>query len=204
MSKQAFTVEQLSDLRMRAVSRLTGGAGAAPLTATEALAVLHELASSPDTAPDALALLHELQVHQVELDLQSEELRESRLNLESALQRQIELYDFQPVGCFTIDRSFTVHELNLTAARMLGVGRDEARGLLLDGFLSPPSARTMHELIASIATGKASAAPALQLISKDGTDRVVRAHVGADPTGQRFLVVLANAGEDPAARAASK
>jgi hypothetical protein len=54
-----------------------------PKDATDAFRVLFELASSPDTAGDALALLHELQVHQVELDMQTEELMHSRAELET-------------------------------------------------------------------------------------------------------------------------
>ncbi len=204
MSNQTIALDRLADLRIRAASRLTGAAGAKglPGNASDALAVLHDLASSPATAADALALLHELQVHQVELDLQAEELRESRSELESALRRQTELYDFQPVGCFTIDRSLVVHELNLTAASMLGIGRDEAYGLSLDGFLVPGSARTLRELVRSGAQDKAGAASTLQLIPKNGMDRVVHARIGADPAGQRFLVVLVDADEGRAVPAA--
>jgi hypothetical protein len=95
MSTKPIAPEQLSNLRHRATSRLSAGAGAtrAPVSASNALAVLHDLASSPETAADALALLHELQVHQVELDLQADELRESRAGLETALRRQTDLYD---------------------------------------------------------------------------------------------------------------
>ena len=99
---------------------MTGDAQGAMQMATAAYGVLHELASSPTTAADALALLHELQVHQVELDLQAEELRASRMELEAALRRQIQLYDAAPVGHATIDPSCTLLELNLTGAAMLG------------------------------------------------------------------------------------
>ena len=197
MSTKPIPPEQMASLRFRATSRLSGGAGTtgAPFGASDALAVLHDLASSPDTAADALALLHELQVHQVELELQADELRESRAGLESALRRQTELYDFQPVACFTIDGSAVVHELNLSAAHMLGIGREEACGLSLNSFLAPDSCRMLREQISSLAQGNAYEASTLQLIPKDGQGRRVRAHISADPAGQRFLVVLANADE---------
>jgi PAS domain-containing protein len=195
MSTKPTSPEQLAGLRQRAASRLSGGAGAtgAPFSASHALAVLHDLASSPETAADALALLHELQVHQVELELQADELRESRAGLEFALRRQTELYDCQPVACFTIDGSAVVHELNLSAARMLGVGRDEAYDLSLNSFLAPDSGRMLREHLASVAQGTAYEASTLQLNPKNGTGRRVRAHIGADPSGQRFLLVLADA-----------
>ena len=119
---------------------------------------MHALASSPQTAPDALALLHELQVHQVELDLQAQELKEARAELESALRRQTELYDFQPVGCFTLDSRLAVHELNQAGADMLGVARDGAYGLGLSAFGSTESALLLRSALASVDTGARPAA----------------------------------------------
>jgi PAS domain-containing protein len=196
MSNRTIATDRIA-LRLRATSRLSGVAGlkGARVSAADALAVLHDLASSPATAADALALLHELQVHQVELDLQAEELRESRLALESALRRQIELYDFQPVGCLTIDRGLVVHELNLAAASLLGVGRDEAYGLLLDSFLCADSARKLRELIAGVSRGRVGETSMLRLTPKGGTGCAVWAHINADPAGPRCLIVLAKAAD---------
>lgn len=198
MPRRSNDPQRLAALRGRATSRLTQGAGAkgASARAADALSVLHSLASSPATAADALALLHELQVHQVELDLQAQELHESRAELESALQRQIELYDLQPVACFTVGRSLIVCELNQTGACMLGIGRDDAYGLPLDTFLRADSARELRQLVSTTATGTARATALLQLIAKDGHERMVRAHVSADRAGQRFLLVLADTGKD--------
>src|SRR6202163_3178498 len=127
MSSDVIGADSQAELRLRALKQLTGPAGSydTRLNAAAALGVLHELASSPSTAVAALALLHELQVYQVELDLQDEELRRSRGELEMTLSRQVQLYDFAPVGCLTIDRSTALRELNLTAARMLGAERDQ-------------------------------------------------------------------------------
>jgi hypothetical protein len=58
------------------------------LDAGAAVRALYELASAPATAPNALALLHELQAHQVELDLQTEELHRMQAELEISLQRR--------------------------------------------------------------------------------------------------------------------
>lgn len=198
MPRRSNDPQRLAALRGRASSRLTQGAGAKgpSARAADALSVLHALASSPATAADALALLHELQVHQVELDLQAEELRESRAELESALQRQVELYDFQPVGCFTVGRSLIVCELNRSGASMLGIGRDDVYGLPLDTFLAADSGRALRQLVSTIAAGAARATALLQLIAKDGQQRVVRAHVSADPAGQRFLLVLTDTDQD--------
>lgn len=181
------------DLRSLATSRLAGAstAGGSTGMATDALAVLHALASSPATAADALALLHELQVHQVEVDMQAQELRESRAELESALRRQSEVYEFQPVGCFTVDRHLVISELNRAGARMLGVERDVACGLGLDTFLAAGSLGTLQGVVAALADGGVQASTGFfALRPKDGQAHPVRADVGLDPSGDGFFVVL--------------
>jgi PAS domain S-box-containing protein len=199
------------ELRARALERLTGGvqdaerasaaasrasaaasraSAAGPrASAAGALAVLHELASSPATAADALALLHELQVNQVELELQEEELRTSRAALEAELVRRIQLYDFAPLGSFTIDRSTALYELNLTGARLLGQPRDALLGRALDDFLAPDSSRALHAMLVRAGTGSGTQAGTLQLLARQGgAARTVHASIAPDPAGERFLV----------------
>ncbi len=180
--------ERLADLRRRAAARLSGSSTSAPpFVASDALAVLHDLASSPDTAADALALLHELQVHQVELELQAEELRESRAELEAMLHRQLHLYDHLPVGCFTIDRQLVVHELNRRGAALLGLPREEARGLRLDAFLSSADSQRLRAMLDG-------AEPAvLELRPRRGRACPLRAELGVDPAAERFYLTLSGA-----------
>jgi PAS domain-containing protein len=68
----------------------------------------------PDQPP--AGLLHELQVHQIELEMQNEDLRRNQLELEQAHDRQIDLYDVAPVGYVTLDEKGVVTDANLTAA----------------------------------------------------------------------------------------
>lgn len=105
-----------SSLRERASTRLHNGAKPAQTSdASSALRVLFDLASSPATAHDALALLHELQVHQVELDLQNEELLASRAELEAAWQHQLQLNDALPCAHVTLDAAACVLACNAAA-----------------------------------------------------------------------------------------
>lgn len=195
MSDHAVESTGPHDLRSRAAVRLTGAAGKRGSTAgpADALAVLHSLASSPATAADALALLHELQVHQVELELQAEELRASRAELESALHRQIGLYDAQPVGCFTVDRNLVIRELNRAGALMLGLEPDAACGFGLDTFLSAASTDQLRTMLAMAARREPTPRTLLEWRSKDRQPCPVHAHLGVEPSGDGYLLVLTDA-----------
>ena len=104
---------RLGHLRQRAYALLNDQGQSAHIaaSASAALSVLHELASSPDTAADALALLHELQVHQVEIEMQSEDLRTSLTEADAALNHQVQYLDGIPVACINIDRFKRVNDL---------------------------------------------------------------------------------------------
>jgi PAS domain-containing protein len=69
---------------------------------------------------DAVKLLHELQVHQIELEMQNEELIQANETAETALRKYTMLYDFAPMGYFTLDSLGNINELNFTGAEMLG------------------------------------------------------------------------------------
>ena len=72
---------------------------------------------------DTRRLVHELQVHQIELEMQNEELMQTRAELEAALRQYTDLYDFAPVGYFTLARDGTILQVNLAGANLLGVER---------------------------------------------------------------------------------
>jgi PAS domain S-box-containing protein len=91
------------------------------------------------TDADNQRRFHELEVHQIELEMQNTELRKVRDELEVMLEKYTDLYDFAPVGYFSIDESGVILEANLTSAALLGVERSRLinRRLLL--FISPAS-----------------------------------------------------------------
>jgi hypothetical protein len=200
MSSNVHGAKGERDLRLRALKQLMGPGGSHDrrLDAAAALGVLHELASSPSTAGAALTLLHELQVHQVELDLQGEELRRSRAELEATLARQVQLYDFAPFGYLTVDRGTALRELNLTAACMLGSERPSLLGRTLDSLLEPRSALALHAMLDRLTDGALRGLGALQLVAPHGVPRNVHASVTRDPDARHFLVVFVDVAEHEA------
>ncbi|MFW6101690.1 MAG: PAS domain-containing protein, partial [Bacteroidota bacterium] len=77
-------------------------------------------ANIPEDLHDKERLLHELQVHQIELEMQNEELQQAYERAEEALKKYTILYDFAPTGYFTLDAEGTICELNFTGAELLG------------------------------------------------------------------------------------
>ncbi|MBE3084792.1 MAG: hypothetical protein IMZ64_01075 [Bacteroidetes bacterium] len=77
----------------------------------------------PAIEADAKKLLHELQVHQIELEMQNEELRQANETAETALKKYTMMYDFAPMGYFTLDSDGSICDLNFTGAELLGEKR---------------------------------------------------------------------------------
>lgn len=73
-------------------------------------------------------LLHELQVHQIELEMQNEAMRQAQVELEESRDRYVDLYEFAPVGYLTLTPEAIISKINLTGSSLLG----EERKKLLD------------------------------------------------------------------------
>lgn len=85
---------------------------------------------------DIQRLLHELEVHQIELEMQNTELRRARDESEALLEKYTELYDFAPVGYFTLSADGTIRLANLTGASMVGSERSNLMGRSFGIFLA--------------------------------------------------------------------
>jgi len=86
--------------------------------------------------PDELnKLIQELEVHQIELEMQNEELEQARAELEKYLGEYTDLYDFAPIGYFTLDLQGIIQRVNITGAKMLGLERSSLVKMRFDHFI---------------------------------------------------------------------
>ncbi len=147
--------------------------------AEKKLAVTGNGSESPTTiSPENIAtLVHELQVHQVELEMQNEELRRTQTELEKALDKYLHLYDFAPVAYLTVNEKGMIQGANLTAATILGMDRG--------ALIKKPFTRFIHKEDQDINyrhhqklvnTGEPLECD-LRMVKKDGT--IFRAHLEA-------------------------
>lgn len=104
---------------------------------------------------DGRLLIQELKIHQIELELQNEELRQARQDLEASLERYIDLYDFAPIGYLTLDSRGVVREVNLAAAALLGSVRSQVSGRAFAGFLAQKSTAELNDFLARIIADQA-------------------------------------------------
>jgi PAS domain S-box-containing protein len=110
------------------------------LLARAEAAILGRADSADDGPVDpetARRTLHQLRVHQVELDMQNEELRRSRAELETSRARYFDLYHLAPVGYLTLDERGMILESNLTAAGLLGAAKSSLVTQPLSRFIAP-------------------------------------------------------------------
>jgi len=127
----------INDLRRRAEQRLAG-----------------QQSTLSDAEVDAKKLLHELQVHQIELEMQNEELLVAQVEVEASLERYTELYDMAPVGYLTLGREGTIHQLNLKAARQLGIFRSQLKQQRFSSFISADFLPVFNDFLSGVFAGK--------------------------------------------------
>jgi PAS domain S-box-containing protein len=166
-------------LRSRAEAKLKQTMAEAELKQTVAE---DEEAAKRAPAPeelDARRLLYELEVHQIELQMQNEELQIARIDAETALARYTELFDFAPVSYVVLDPEEIVREINHSGARLLG--RDRARLVGTDFSAVLDSA---HQRIFS--------AVVLRTLTEEGRQSC-EVELATDDEGSRILILTLSA-----------
>jgi PAS domain S-box-containing protein len=93
-----------------------------------------KLTKTPSLGTDEL--LHELRVHQIDLEMQNEELRQSQIALEASRESYISLYDYAPVAYVTLTADGEIAGINLTGAILFGVERNKLINQRFDRFVA--------------------------------------------------------------------
>ncbi|MBF0550368.1 MAG: PAS domain S-box protein [Deltaproteobacteria bacterium] len=121
---------------------------------------------SPESAQQ---LLHELQVHQIELEMQNDELHRTQSELEASLARYFNLYDLAPVGHFTVSEKMIILETNLTGANFLGAHRNELINQPLSRFILPEDQDVYYHHRRRLFQTNTPQMCELRIIRQDGT-----------------------------------
>ncbi len=145
--------------------------------------------TAPRSADD---LLHELQAHQIELEMQNEALRQTQVALELSRDRYLDLYEFAPVGYFTVDRRGLIAEANLVGAALLGVERNKLTNRRFAAFVAPEEGDRWHRQFARV----------VQHCDKVGCEIVLRRDDGSRFHAQADCLSVAMQGESPVVRIA--
>lgn len=112
-------------------------------------------AAKPVIETDVKKLMHELQVHQIELEMQNEELLQAYETAETALKKYTMLYDFAPMGCFTLESDGSICDLNFTGAEMLGDKRFSLVNSNFKLFISKDSQPVFNDFFRKVYTSHA-------------------------------------------------
>ncbi|MFA4876964.1 MAG: histidine kinase dimerization/phosphoacceptor domain -containing protein [Methanoregula sp.] len=114
-------------------------------------------------------LIHELQVHQIELEMQAEELRNAHLALKESFDKYLDLYDFAPVAYFTLSREGLVEEVNLTGAALLGIDRIKLLKKKFSKNIAENDAAQWHRYFADVSVQKEKLNGIISLKRGDGS-----------------------------------
>ena len=122
MTEEPSQLAALSELRRLAEEKVRANEAQPPKTLS---------------SEEAGRLIHELQVHQIELQMQNEELRRAQNELEASRARYFDLYDRAPVGYFALSEQGLIREANLTGAGLLGWGRRDLTRQPISHYILP-------------------------------------------------------------------
>jgi len=140
------------------------------------------------TESETLKLIHELEVHQIELEMQNEELSLARSLAQDATEKYIELYDFAPTGYFTLSKKGTIIELNLSGANMLGKERSHLKNSLFGLFVSNDTKSIFNLFLGKIFISKSKETCELILSTNDNLSIYVHLTGILTENGEQCLV----------------
>jgi len=176
----------------------TSGAGEVPKNETLRKRAEKRLATrgngNPVSPVDAIKLVHELQVHQIELEMQNEELKLANAAAEEARTQFSDLYDFAPAGYVTLDEKGTIWKANLTFSRLTGFDRGYMLEKPFHHFVAREEKNAFSSSFKHITASDAGTTFETGIVKKDNTvfNALVESIVFRDRSGagQQFLLAI--------------
>jgi signal transduction histidine kinase len=135
-------------------------------------------------------LLHELQVHQIELEMQNAELSQARDEVETALWKYNDLYDFAPVGYLTLDREGAIRAANLAGASLLGMERSLLLGCRLGKFIVDDARTAFKAFLEKVLTCRVKETLEVALLKGGKGTLFVQIEAVAAASGQECRAVI--------------
>jgi PAS domain S-box-containing protein len=189
MKKDRNTSADAAELRRRAEKRLREAATKGAPVQAEA---------------DAQRLVHELQVHQIELEMQNEELVQARAGLEEALGKFTEFYDFAPVGFLTLGRDGAIRQVNLAGALLLGVERVRLPGRRFGLFVQETDRAGFKFFLEKVFASQAKEVREVALLKESKGPLIVRITATVSQDGQECRVIMVDITDQKQAEAEAK
>ncbi|MBU1424960.1 MAG: PAS domain S-box protein [Gammaproteobacteria bacterium] len=119
-------------------------------------------------------LVHELQVHQIELEMQNEELRRTQVALEESRDRYVDFYDFAPAGYITLNGDALIVDINLSGAALLGKERSKLVGRRFVSYVAPDDGDAWHRYFMSAKQSDGKLTGELCILRNDGSRVIVQ------------------------------
>ena len=114
-------------------------------------------------------LFHELRVHQIELEMQAEDLRRAQLALEESRDKYLDLYEFAPLGYLTLTDKALITGVNLTGAALLGVERNTLVNARFSKYIAQQDSDDWHRYFLQLLNKEEKQVSALMLTRGDGS-----------------------------------
>jgi PAS domain S-box-containing protein len=186
-SSHGKSPQMVAELRCRAEESLASNTSEKPLLGNDDM---------------AQRLIHELEVHQLELEMQNSELCNARDSMEELLEKYTDLYDFAPVGYFTIHRDERIITVNLSGATLLGLPRAALIGQRFQRFVAPESARLFSDFIAKLFVFGEKLSCEVRLSTADNSALFVQIEAAALAAGEEYRIAVIDISERRRAEAA--
>jgi len=162
------------------------------LRAEAALVKAGQAANLSTALVDVLKLMHELQVHQIELELQNEELIRAGAELEASLEKYTDLYEFAPVGYLTLDPDGRIYQMNLTAAEIFQIERSALIGRKLDSLLNQDFHPVFRDYLERVFRGSPDQHCEIQILIQNQPAVDLRLSATTMPGGDQCRLAIEN------------